>query len=187
MDKSRLDSEINRLYKNISFLWDTYNYHLAFFTCDFGIYGRGFIVGFENDICRLVFLNETISSLQPRAVYVGKKTASFSPLYYSFIADYGWYSINELVYWLRDFEYEYHNDTDKDLKTVNRYLKLQIDKFHELFRNPEELDSKLEYYRNQQNENQISVEKIRDERARVHTLDQDSPLGAAIKNLQRGQ
>ena len=62
-----------------------------------------------------------------------------------------------------------------------------MDKVIDLFRFPNEFDSKLEYYRNLHKENQITVEKIREERARLHALGQDSSLEVAIASLRGGK
>lgn len=163
MAESRLDFEIERLYKNLPFLWDTYNYHLAFYTRDFGIYGKGFIIGLENNICRLVFWKETNSQVDPIAIYIGKKTASFSSMVHSISISEEWYSLTGLICWLSSIEFEYQKDVDKDLESVGQYLKLHVDKVLDFFRVPKEIDSKLGYYRNLCKENQITVDKIRDE------------------------
>jgi len=70
---------------------------------------------------------------------------------------------------------------------MSQYLKLHIDKLINLFKYPEEFDRKLEYHRNLHKGNQITVEKIREERARLQALGQDSSLEAAIANLRGGK
>lgn len=188
MDNPRLDSEIKRLFKNLPYLWDTYNYHLAFFTRDFGIYGRrGFVIGLENDICRLVIWKETNSQVEPIAIHIGKKTASFSSMVHSTSITEEWYSLTGLIYWLSGVEFEYQKDVDKDFEGVSQYLKLYVNKVLDFFRIPEEIDSKLEYYRNLYKDNQITVDKIRDEPARLHALGQDPTLEACITSLQEGK
>ena len=187
MEVSKLDHKIKRLHKRLPFLWNIYNYHLTFLTRDFGIYGKGFVIGFENDICRLVFWKETNSSIQPITDYMGKKTASFSSMVYSLSIPERWYSLTGLIYWLSDIEYETVKDVDKDLENLSQYLQLHMDKVIDLFRFPNEFDSKLEYYRNLHKENQITVEKIREERARLHALGQDSSLEVAIASLRGGK
>ena len=187
MEEPKLDSEIKRIHLHLPLLWETYNYHLAFFTRDFGIYGKGFVIGLENDICKLVFEKESNSRVEPIIDRVGTKSALFTPPDYSYFAKYGWYSLTGLIYWLSGIEYESIKDVDKDLENLSQYLKLHIDKVLDLFKFPDEFDRKLEYYRNSYKENQITVEKIREERARLQELGKDSSLEAAITSLRGGR
>ena len=76
---------------------------------------------------------------------------------------------------------------DQDLENVSQYLRLHIEKVLDLFKLPKEFDRKLEYYKNLYKENQISVEKIRAERARLQALGQDWSLEAAITSLHGGK
>lgn len=187
MEEPRLDNELERIYKKLPFLLQDYKFHLKYLTRDYGIYHRGFIIGLENDICKLVFEKESNSPVEPIRDYVGTKLASFTPPHYSYFAEYGWYSLSGLIYWLSGVEYEYDKNVDKDLGNLSQYLKLHMAKVLDLFRLPDEFDKKLEYYRNLYKENQITVEKIRAERARLHALGQDSSLEAAIASLRGGR
>lgn len=187
MEEPRLDNELNRLYKYLPFLWEDYDFHIKYLTRDFGMYYRGFILGLENDVCKMIFMKETNSPVEPVIDYVGTKTALFTPPDYSYFAEYGWFSSTGLIYWLSGVEYEYEKDVNKDLDNLGQYLKPHMDKVLDLFRSPAEFDKKLEYYRNLHKENQITVEKIREERARLQALGQDSSLEAAITSLRGGR
>ena len=187
MKEARLDHELERIYKKLPFLWEDYNFHVKYLTRDYGIYYRGFIIGLENDICKLVFEKESNSPVEPIRDLVGTKSALFTPPDYSYFAEYGWYSLTGLIYWLSGVEYESDKDVDKDLENLSQYLKLHMEKVLDLFRFPDEFDRKLEYYRNLYKENQITVEKIREERARLQALGQDSSLEAAIASLRGGK
>jgi hypothetical protein len=187
MKEARFDSELERIYKKLPFLWETYGFHLKYFTRDYGMYYRGFVIGLENNTCKLVFEKETNSQNEPIRDYVGKRSALFAPPDYSYFAEYGWYSLTGLIYWLSGVEYEYDKDVDKDLENLSGYLKLHMDKVLDLFKSPDEFDPKLEYYRNLHRENEITVEKIRAERARLQALGQDWSLEAAIASLRGGK
>ena len=187
MNEARLDNELARLYKNFPFLWESYNFHVKYFTRDYGMYYKGFIIGLENDICKLVFEKETNTSVEPITEYVGKKHSSFAPPDYSYFAKDGWYTLPGLIYWLSGIECERDNNVDRDLENVSQYLKLHIDKLLNLFKSPDDFDKKLEYYRNLHKENQITVEQIREERARLKALGQDWSLEAAIASLRGGE
>ncbi len=187
MKEARLDNELTRIYKRLPFLWESYNFHIKYLTRDYGFYGKGFIIGLENDVLKLVFEKESPSSIEGAAKYVGTKQALFIPPNHSYFAEYGWYPLTGLIYWLSGVQYESDKDADKDLESLSQYLKLHMDKLLDLFKSPKEFDKKLEYYRNLNKENQITVEKIRAERARLQALGQDSSLEAAINNLRRGK
>ena len=182
--EDRIDNELERIYNKFPFLWKDYHFHVKYFTRDYGMYNRGFIIGLENNVCKLVFEKETNSPVEPIRDYVGTKSAVFVPPNYSYFAEYGWYSLNGLIYWLSGVEYEAVKDVNDDLENLNQYLKLHIDKLLDLFKDPQEFDKKLEYYRNLYKGDQITVEKIRAERARLQALGQDSSLEAAIASLQ---
>lgn len=187
MEKNRLDNELERLYKKFTFLWVDFGFHIKYITRDYGMYYRGFIIGLENDICKLVFEKETNSQNEPIRDYIGKRSALFVPPDYSYFAEYGWYPLTGLTYWLSGVKYEYDKDVDKDLENLNQYLKLHIEKVLDLFKFPDDFDRKLEYYRNLHKENQITVEKIRAERARLRDLGQDWSLEAALTSLRGGK
>jgi hypothetical protein len=187
MNEARLDYELERLYKKLPFLWKDYNFHVKYFTRSYGMYHRGFIIGLENNVCKLIFEKETNSRVEPIRDYVGTKSALFKPPNYSHLAKDGWYSVTGLIYWLTGVQYESNKDVDKDLENVGQYLKLHIDKLLDLFKYPDEFDKKLEYYRNLNKENQLTVDKIREERARLQALGLDSSLEAAIASLRGGK
>jgi hypothetical protein len=151
------------------------------------MYSKGFIIGLENDSCRLVFAKETNSPSQSIAEYIGRTSASFKLNNSDYSLQDGWYPLTGFILWLTGIEYEYDKIVDQDLENVSQYLKPHMDKLLDLFKSPEDFDKKSEYYRNLNKENQITVEKIRAERARLQALGQDSSLEAAINNLRRGQ
>jgi hypothetical protein len=76
---------------------------------------------------------------------------------------------------------------DRDLENLSEYLKLHMDKVLDLFRFPDEIDQRLDYYRNLYKQDQITVEKIREERVRLGALGRDSSLEAAIASLRGGR
>jgi hypothetical protein len=186
MEEPRLDNELERLYKKLPFLWEDYRFHVKYFTRDYGMYNRGFIIGLENDVCKLVFEKETNSQVEPVRDYVGTQSALFIPQNHSFFSKYGWYSLTGMIFWLSGVQYETVKDVDKDLENLSQYLKLHIDGLINLFKYPDEFEKELERLRNLRKGNQITVEKIREERARLQALGQDSSLEAAIKNLRGG-
>jgi hypothetical protein len=187
MEEARLDDELERIYKRFSFLWGSYDFQLRYFTRDYGMYYKGFIIGIGNSICKLVFEKESNSKLESIAINVGKSYSSFTPPNYSYYTKYGWYPLTGLIYWLTGVECERDKAVDQDLEYVSDYLKLNIDKLLDLFKNPNQFDEKIEYHRNLYKDNQITVDKIRRERARLHALGQNSSLEAAIANLRGGK
>jgi hypothetical protein len=186
MNEDRIDNELERLYKKLPFLWESYGFDVKYFTRDYGMYYKGFIVGLENDVCKLVFEKETNSSVEPITEYIGTKRSIFAPPNFSYFAKDGWYSLTGLIYWITGIQCERDKNVDQDLENVSQYLKLHIDALLDLFKDPDEFDKKLEYLRNLNKGNQITVEKIREERARLHALGKDSSVEAAIASLRGG-
>jgi len=187
MNENRLDDELKRLYEKFPFLWKDYKFHLKYFTRDYGMYYKGFIIGLENDVFKLIFEKETNSQVEPITEYVGVKHALFAPPNYSYSTRDGWYPLPGLIYWLSGVQCERDKDVDRDLENISQYLKLHIDKLLDLFKYPQEFESKLEHYKSLYKDSQITVEKIRDERARLQALGQDSSLEAAIASLRGGK
>jgi len=187
MKEARLDNELERIYKRFPFLWEEHNYRIRYFTKDYGMHQAGFIIGLENDVCKLVFKKETDSPAEPVTEYIGKKTAFFKLDHSDYYLQDGWYPLTGLIVWLTGIKYQYGKDPDQDLENVSQYLQPHMDKILDLFKLPDEVDKKLKYYRNLYKENQITVEKIREERARLQALGQDSSLEAAITSLRGGK
>lgn len=187
MEETRLDNELKKIHHKFSFLWKNYGFHSRYFTRDYGMYYKGYVVGIENSVCKLVFEKETNSMHQPIAISVGKISSSFTPPNYSYYAKYGWYPLTGLIYWLTGVECERAKMVDQDLDYVSEYLKIYVDNLFDLFKYPDEFDGKIEYYRNRFKDSQLTIEKIRAERARLQALGQDSSLEAAIANLRGGK
>ncbi len=187
MEEAILDKEMERIYKNMSFLWTTYGCHLKFFTRAYGMYSEGFLIGLENDVCKFLFEREIDSPRDTIRHRVGKKSSVFTPPNRSYLGIYGWYPLPGLIYWLSGMESERAKNVDQDLEHISQYLKLHIDKVLELFEHPDEFDSKLDYYRNLYKDQQITVDQIRAERARLQALGQDWSLEAAIASLRGGR
>ena len=187
MREDRLDNELNRLYEKFPYLWNDYGFHVRYLTRDYGMYYRGFLIGLENPVCKLIFEKETDSQTEPITEYIGKKHSSFTPPNYSYHAKDGWYSLPGLVYWISGFKCERDKNVDQDLDMISQYVKLHMTQLLELFGDSEPFDKKLEYYRNMNKDKQITVDKIREERARLQTLGKDSSLQAIITSLRGGK
>ena len=187
MKENRLDNELKRLRETFPFLWEVYGFHVKYFTRDYGMYNKGFIIGLENEICKLVFEKETTSLTEPITEYIGKRHSVFNPPDFSYFGKDGWYPLPGLIFWLSGVECERSNNVEQDLQNVSEYFQLHIDKLLDLFKFPDEFDKKLEHLRGLHKENQITVEKIRAERARLQALGQDSSLEAAIASLRGGK
>src|SRR5215216_4377039 len=160
MNDDRLDSDLRRIYQWFPFLWKDYQFRVTYITRSYGMYHRGFILGIENDTCKIVFEKESDSQVEPIRTYIGTKSSDFKPPDYSHTAKYGWRSVTGLIYWVSGVQCERYKDVDQDLAGVSQYLKLNIDTLLDLFKSPDEFDSKIQYYRNLYKDQQISVEKL---------------------------
>lgn len=187
MKEAKLDNELEKIYKKFHFLWNSYEFHVMYFTRDYGMYYHGFIIGLGNDTFKLVFERETNSPAESIAINIGTKRSPFAPLNFSYLAKDGWYPLTGLIYWLSGVECERDKNVDRDLENISQYLRFYIDKVLDLFNSPTEFNRKLEYYQSLYKENQITIEKIREERARLQALGLDSSLEAAIVSLRGGR
>jgi hypothetical protein len=187
MEEPILDKAFERLKTKLPYLWNIYNFHLVYFTRDYGMYHRGFLMGLENDICRIAFRRDHNSVNEPMVGYVGTKKSPFAITSTDYLQKDGWYPLSGLVYRLSGVDYQFEKNVDLNLQDFSEYIQPYMDSILELLRVPEEIDKKLEDYRNLNKENQITVEKIREERARLQALGQDSSLEAAITSLRGGK
>jgi hypothetical protein len=72
MSDIKLDLELEKIHRKFSFLWEQYKFHVSFLTRDYGIYNRGFLIGLENNLCKMVFEKETGSPVESITLYIGK-------------------------------------------------------------------------------------------------------------------
>lgn len=187
MNEVRLDKDLERLHNKFTFLWKDHGFHVKYFTRDHGMHYKGLIIGLENDLFKLVFEKETNSQVELIREYAGAKRAIFAPQGYSYRIEDGWYPLPSIICWLSGVQCEQAKDVEQDLENISQYLKLHIDKLLDLFRNPNDFEQKLEYYKKLYKDKQITVEKVRAERARLQALGQDSSLEAAITSLRGGK
>lgn len=182
----RLDIELERIFKQMDFLWEPHGCHLAYFTRSYGMYHRGFLIGLKHEACKFLFEHETGSRRDTITCYVGKKDALFRPPGDNLSASTGWYSVSDIVYWISGVEREYVKDIDQDLEFLGSYVKNFINEVFDLFRDSAHFDHRLDDYRTRFKGRQITVGQIRAERARLQSLGQDSSLETAILNLRKG-
>ena len=186
MDTPILDTELGKIHKRFPFLWERYGFHATYCTRDYGIYTRGFVIGLENEVSRLAFEKETTSLVEPIKIHVGKKHSPFAPPSYCYLASDGWYSLVGLIHLLSGVKCGRFKNADHDLENVSRYVESRMDTVINLLRYPDELESKMQYYRGLHKDREITVDKLREERARLHALEPDSSLQAAINSLSGG-
>jgi hypothetical protein len=186
-NEERLDVELKRLHDKLPFLWQDHGFHVAYLTRDHGSQGEGFILGLENELCRLVFLKQTGSQAEAMRDYVGIKTARFDPPGRSYSAPQGWYPLSGLITWLTGVDYDYVKDVDKDLENLGEYLKLYLHLILDVFSDPAQLPQKLQYHQNANKNRSITSQVLRAERERLQTEGQNSSLEAALINLRGGR
>jgi hypothetical protein len=186
-NERRLDMELARLHDKLPFLWQDYGFHVAYVTRDHGPQGQGFILGLENEHCRLVFARQGIAQTETIRDYVGIKTARFDPPGRSYSAPHGWYPLSGLITWLTGVDYDYVKDVDQDLGNLSEYLRLDLDLILDVFGDPDQFHHRLQHHQNAHKARPITIPMLREERARLQAAGQDSSLEAAIANLRGGQ
>ena len=186
MDAPILDTELGKIYKRFLFLWESYGFHVSYCTRDYGIYNRGFVIGLENEVCKMIFEKETTSPVEPVRIHVGKEHSPFAPPSYCYLVSDGWYSLVGLIHLLSGVKRGRFKNADHDLENVSRYVEPRMDMVIDLFRYPDQLDSKVQYYRSLHKDQEITLDKLRAERARLHALEVDSSLQAAMDSLSGG-
>lgn len=186
MKEYSLDSELEKIHRHFSFLWEKHGFRTAYLTGDHGLYDGGFVIGLENSLCKLVFEKETDSPVESISINIGKKLSTITPPNHSCRGMYGWHALTGLTYWIGGVECKRDRNVDRDLEYVSQSLKLHIDKVLDLFRHPAEFDRKLEQYQTLNKDDRITVERGREGRARLQSLGQDSSLEAAVASLRGG-
>jgi hypothetical protein len=184
MDELTLDNQLERLHKKFPFLWKEYGFNVTYLTSSYDMYYHGFILGLENDLCRLIFEKDPDPREHLIRDYMGKKSSSFTPANQTYYAEDGWYPVSGLVFWLTGIQYKGHKDVDLD--TTSQYMKLHMDSLLDLYKPPDSFEEKIEYYQHLHRGSKIKVERIKEERARLKGLGQDWTLEAALASLRGG-
>ncbi len=187
MDNLTLDNQLERLHRNFLFLWNEYGFKVTYLTSSYDTYGHGFILGLENDVCKLAFEKDPDPREYLIQDYIGKKSSPFAPPNQSYYVKNGWYHVSGLIFWLTGIQYGGHQDVDLDLDNTSQYMHLHMESLLGLYRTPKSFEEKLEYYRNLHKGGLITVDKVKEERARLQALGQDSSLKAALASLHKGE
>jgi hypothetical protein len=183
-NEERLDTELKRLRSKLPFLWQDRGFRVAYSTRDHGLEGKGFIIGLENEFCKLLFAKQSDSQTEAIRDYVGFNTARFDPPGRSYSAPHGWYPLSGLITWLTGVDYDYVKDVDRDLENLSEFLRLYVDLILDVFSDPAQLHQKLQHHQNAHKARPITIQMLKEERARLQAGGQDSSLKAAITNLR---
>lgn len=170
-----MDAVLNSIRRSFSLLWDEYGFNLNELKPRDGYRDNGYEVCFENGICKLVFISEG-GSLDE--IYVRTKK---SP-----------YFGRGLKYLTRLFtnqepqKYERRSANEAEyFDRIAEYVGQLLPDILNLVENPEKFKETVESFEAMKKSEPITVEMIRAERARLHSLGLDSSLGAAMENLQK--
>jgi hypothetical protein len=184
MPELDLDKILETLHRKFTFLWQEYSFKVTYLTSSYDMYYHRFTLCLENDLCKLVF--EQDSDPRDRLIrkYIGGKSSLIPSLSQGYYSSVGWHSVSGLIFWMTGIQYESLKDLDQDLDNTSQYMKLHMDSLLDLYRDPETFEEKMEYYRNLHRKSRITVDQIKEERARLKALGQDWSLEAAMVSLR---
>jgi hypothetical protein len=153
-------------------LWDEYDFKLVSLTPKYGYRDSGYFVQIENDWCLIAFQSE--SGYLDDIGVVPKGGSSNG----EFLSHWAFLTTKEEK--LSATPYSAENVFNSFAEFGRPYLHEML----ELAKNPALFEQRLNELRKGMKSN-ITIDMIRAERARLHSLGLDSSLGAAMENLRK--
>jgi len=160
--------------KSFAFLWDEYGFKLFGLMPKSGYRDSGYFAQLENKWCRLAFHAESGYLEDISIVTKGEKSVG------EFVRRWAFLLIGEEKK-QSQLPYTAENVFDSFAEFAHPYLLEML----ELAKNPALFEQRLKDLKEAARSNRITIEMIRTERARLHSLGLDSSLGAAMENLQK--
>ena len=160
--------------KSFTFLWDEYGFKLVGLMPKSGYRDSGYFAQLENEWCLVAFQSE--SGFLENIGVVPKGGSSEG----EFVSNWALLSTGEEEKPLQA-PYTAENVFNNFAEFAHPYLLEML----ELAKNPSLFEQTLKELNEASRSGKITVEMIRAERARLHSLGLDSSLGAAMENLQK--
>lgn len=161
--------------KSFSFFWDDYGFHLTQLKPRDGHRNSGYEVRLENEYSELVFSSE-MGVLDE--IYIRTKGLPYFGR--------GLKRLTKLLTGNEPKSFFMVNVTDEEFfDSVASYIQPVLAEVLDLVKTPARFQDTIETLESAKKSGVITVEMIRAERARLHSLGVDSSLGAAMENLQK--
>ncbi len=160
--------------KSFSFLWDEYGFKLVGFKPRSAPRDSGYYAQLENEWCKVAFHSESgyldDIGVVPKGIFSDGE----------FVRRWALLSTGEEEKRLQ-LSYTAENVFNSFAEFAHPYLLEML----ELAKNPPLFEQRLKELKEAPRSNPITIEMIRAERARLHSLGLDSSLGAAMENLRK--
>jgi hypothetical protein len=161
--------------KSFSFLWDDFEFHLTQLKPRDGYRNSGYEIRLENEYSELVFLSEM--GVLDEAYIRTKGLPHFGR---------GLKRLTKLLTGEEAKSFFTTKVTDEEyFDSIAGYIRPVLPQVLELVKTPALFKETIEALESSRKSNPITVEMIRSERARLHSLGLDSSLGAAVENLRK--
>ncbi len=160
--------------KSFSFLWDKYGFKFVGLMPKSGYHDYGYFAQLENEWCKLSFQSESGYLEDIGIVPKGASSAG------EFVSRWALLSTGEEEKRL-ELPYTAENVFNNFAEFARPYLLEML----ELAKTPILFEKRLKELEESARSNPITIEMIRAERARLHSLGLDSSLGAAMANLRK--
>lgn len=160
--------------KSFAFLWDDYGFKLVGLMPRSGYQDSGYFAQVENDWCLVAFQSESGYLDNISVVPHGKISRG------EFVRRWARLSAGE------EKEPSQSSYTPENVfNSFAEFARPYLVEMVELAKDPSLFEQRLKELNQASRSNQITVEMIRAERARLHSLGLDSSLGTAMENLQK--
>ena len=160
--------------KSFSFLWDDYRFKLVGLMPKSGYHDSGYFAQVENEWCLVAFQSETGYLDNISVVPHGKVSRG------EFVRRWARLSSGE-----EKEPSKSPHTPENALNSFAEFARPYLVEMVELAKDPSAFEQRLKELRAVDRSNPITVEMIRAERARLHSLGLDSSLGAAMENLRK--
>jgi hypothetical protein len=166
---------LSNIRRSFSFLWEEFGFGLTELKPRADHLNHGYEACVENESCKLVFMSE---GAWLDEIYIRTK----EPPYFGR----GLKRLTRLLTGRKPKSfYLVKAEVHEIFDSIAEYIQPTLHEMLELAKTPTLFDERLKELEAAARSNQITVEMIRAERARLHALGLDSSLGAAMANLQK--
>jgi len=160
---------------HLAYLFDEYDYKISYLTMDYGYHWFGISLELSSHKLNYHFKLSREDYSAPIRIDIAAKER---------YSGWKWKYLPHVVYLLSGKRQKREPDNPaKDLEEQLHYIKPYLDEINTLFKEPMYFEEWV-HTKSETRNQMVTIEKVREERARLQALGLDSSIDAALKNLR---
>ncbi len=181
MENTKIQETIGMIRQALPYLFDDYGFKVVYFTPDYGFHWYGTAIGLASTKCKchLICVREIGHSVI--RMDIASKTEAFDKYETTSLK---WQYLPQIIYFLSGKQEVGNADPIESLTQDSEDLKPCMDEIIKLYEKPGYINEWLEVQRQLEKDKPATIEQIKAERVRLHSLGLDSSLKAAMENLR---